>query len=122
VTCPANARFDVYSKVRKPLKEVLVEWMRQQDPSPVKVLHLEGKVVKNAGAAPACAPAQEVENEIPVELQKPKADKALTQSNGADYLMSLKGNQPHALAKAQQLLSGAFSPGSPHDRQRPRTN
>ena len=163
----------------EPLKEVLVEWMRQQDPSPVDVLHLDGKVVKNAGAAPACAPAQEVENEIPVELQKPKADKALTlvnfvtdqqqlvgqvavpqntneeaavaahfptmdlagvcltadaahttkanarqltQSNGADYLMSLKGNQPHALAKAQQLLLGAFSPGSPHDRQRPRTN
>jgi Domain of unknown function (DUF4338)/DDE_Tnp_1-associated len=161
------------------LKEVLVEWMRQEDPSPVEVLHLDGKVVKNAQAAPACAPAQEVENEIPVELQKPKADKALTlvnfitgdqqlveqvavpqntneeaavaahlpkmdlagicvtadaahttkanarqltQGNGADYLMSLKGNQPHALAKAQQLLSGAFPPGSPHARQRTRTN
>jgi hypothetical protein len=161
------------------LKEVLVEWMRQEDPSPVEVLHLDGKVVKNAQAAPACAPAQEVENEIPVELQKPKADKALTlvnfitgdqqlveqvavpqntneeaavaahlpkmdlagicvtadaahttkanarqltQGNGADYLMSLKGNQPHALAKAQQLLSGAFSPCSPHARQRTRTN
>jgi hypothetical protein len=145
----------------------------------VEVLPLDGKVVKNAQAAPACAPAQEVENEIPVELQKPKADKALTlvnfitgdqqlveqvavpqntneeaavaahlpkmdlagicvtadaahttkanarqltQGNGADYLMSLKGNQPHALAKAQQLLSGAFSPCSPHARQRTRTN
>ena len=120
-----------------------------------------------------------MENEIPVELQKPKADKALTlvnfitgdqqlveqvavpqntneeaavaahlpkmdlagicvtadaahttkanarqltQGNGADYLMSLKGNQPHALAKAQQLLSGAFPPCSPHARQRTRTN
>jgi hypothetical protein len=161
------------------LKEVLVEWMRQEDPSPVEVLHLDGKVVKNAQAAPACAPAHEVENEIPVELQKPKADKALTlvnfitgdqqlveqvavpqntneeaavaahlpkmdlagicvtadaahttkanarqltQGNGADYLMSLKGNQPHALAKAQQLLSGAFPPCSPHARQRTRTN
>ena len=161
------------------LKEVLVEWMRQEDPSPVEVLHLDGKVVKNAQAAPACATAHEVENEIPVELQKPKADKALTlvnfitgdqqlveqvavpqntneeaavaahlpkmdlagicvtadaahttkanarqltQGNGADYLMSLKGNQPHALAKAQQLLSGAFPPCSPHARQRPRTN
>jgi hypothetical protein len=161
------------------LKEVLVEWMRQEDPSPVEVLHLDGKVVKNAQAAPACDTAQEVENEIPVELQKPKADKALTlvnfitgdqqlveqvavpqntneeaavaahlpkmdlagicvtadaahttkanarqltQGNGADYLMSLKGNQPHALAKAQQLLSGAFPPCSPHARQRTRTN
>jgi len=163
----------------EPLKAVLVEWMRQQDPSPVAVLHLDGKVIKNAQAAPACAPVQEVENEIPVELQKPKADKALTlvnfitgdqqlveqvavpqntneeaavaahlptmdlagicvtadaahttkanarqltQGNGADYLMNLKGNQPHALAKAQQLLSGAFPPGSPHAGQRPRTN
>jgi len=161
------------------LKEVLVEWMRQEDPSPVEVLHLDGKVVKNAQAAPACATAHEVENEIPVELQKPKADKALTlvnfitgdqqlveqvavpqntneeaavaahlpkmdlagicvtadaahttkanarqltQGNGADYLMSLKGNQPHALAKARQLLSGAFPPCSPHARQRTRTN
>jgi Domain of unknown function (DUF4338)/DDE_Tnp_1-associated len=161
------------------LKEVLVDWMRQEDPSPVEVLHLDGKVVKNAQAAPACATAHEVENEIPVEMQKPKADKALTlvnfitgdqqlveqvavpqntneeaavaahlpkmdlagicvtadaahttkanarqltQGNGADYLMSLKGNQPHALAKARQLLSGAFPPCSPHARQRTRTN
>jgi hypothetical protein len=157
---------------------VLVEWMRQEDPSSAEVLHLHGKVIKNAQAAPACALAQEVENEIPVELQKPKADQSLTlvnfitsdqqlveqvavpqntneeapvaaylpkmdlagtcvtadaahttkanarqltQGNGADYLMSLEGNQPHALAKARELLSGA-SPGSPHDRQKPRTN
>jgi hypothetical protein len=163
----------------EPLKEMLVDWMRQQNPSPVEVLHLDGKVVKNAQAAPAWATVQEVENEIPVELQKPKADKALTlvnfitsdqqlidqvavpqntneeaavaahlpkmdlagicvtadaahttkanarqltQGNGADYLMSLKGNQPHALAKAQQLLSGAFPPCGPHARQGPRTN
>jgi hypothetical protein len=163
----------------EPLKEILVEWMRQQNPSPVAVLHLDGKVVKNAQAAPACATVQEEENEIPVELQKPKADQALTlvnfltdhqqlveqvavpqntneeaavaahlpkmdlaglcvtadaahttkanarqltQGNGADYLLSLKANQPHALAKAQQLLSGAFPPCSPRDRQRPRTN
>lgn len=156
----------------EPLKDVLVEWMRQQDPRPVAVLHLDGKVVKNAGPAPACAQAPEVESEIPLELQKPKADKALTlvnfvtgnqrlmeqvavpqntneeaavaahlpkmdlagvcvtadaahtvkanarqltQGNGADYLMILKGNQPHALAKAQQLLSGAFPPGGPND-------
>ena len=39
----------------------------------------------------------------------------LTQGNGAEYLMILKGKQPHALAKAQQLLSGAFPPGGPND-------
>ena len=39
----------------------------------------------------------------------------LTQGNGADYLMTLKGNQPHTLAKAQQLLSGAFPPGGSND-------
>jgi hypothetical protein len=161
-----------------PLKEVLVAWMGQPDPAAVRVLHLDGKVVKNAQPAPACAKAQEVETEIPVELQKPKADQALTlvnfltshqrlveqvvvprntneaaavaahfaqmdlagvcvttdaahttkanarqltQGNGADYLMVLKGNQPHALAKVRQLLSGAFPPGSSNDRQRPRT-
>lgn len=163
----------------EPLKDVLVQWMGQADPRPVAVLHLDGKVVKNADPAPASAKAQEVESEIPLELQKPKADKALTlvnfvagnqrlmeqvavpqntneeaavaahfpkmdlagvcltmdaahtvkanarqltQGNGADYLMILKGNQPHALAKAQQLLSGAFPPCGPHARQGPRTD
>jgi hypothetical protein len=153
--------------------------MRRQDPDPVEVLHLDGKVVKNAQPAPACIKAQEVENEIPVELQKPKSDKALTlvniitgnqrlveqvavpqntneeaavaahfpnmdlagicitadaahttkanarqltQGNGADFLMSLKGNQPHALAKAQQLLTGSFPPCSSNHQQRPRSN
>jgi hypothetical protein len=162
-----------------PLKDVLVEWMGQQDPAALEVLHLDGKVVKNARPAPACAKADPGENEIPVEQQKPKADKALTlvnfvtdnqrlveqvavpsntneeaavaahfakmdltgvcvtadaahttkanarqltQGNGADYLLVLKGNQPHALAKAQQLLSGSFPPGSPKDRQRPRAS
>jgi hypothetical protein len=152
--------------------------MGQQDPAAVAVLHVDGKVVKNARPAPACAKALEAENEIPVAEQKPKADQALTlvnfitgkqrlveqvavprntneeaavaahfaqmdlagvcvttdaahttkanarqltQGNGADYLMVLKGNQPHALAKARQLLSGAFPPGGPDDRQRPRT-
>ena len=32
----------------EPLKEALVQWMEQQDPQPVAVLHLDGKVVKNA--------------------------------------------------------------------------
>jgi len=161
------------------LKDVLVQWMSQQDLRPVEVLHLDGKVLKNAEPAPACAKAQEVETEIPVELQKPRADKALTlvnfisgeqrlveqvavpqstneeaavaahfpkmdlaglcvgadaahttkanarqltQGNGADYLMSLKGNQPHALAKAQQLLTGCFPPCGSDDRQGPRSH
>jgi hypothetical protein len=161
------------------LKDALAEWMAQQDPRPVAVLHLDGKVLKNAQPAPACAKAQELETEIPVELQKPKADRALTlvnfvtgqqrlveqvavpqntneeaavaahlpkmdlagvcvtadaahttkanarqltQGNGADYLLSLKANQPHALAKAQQLLTGSFPPGGPVNRQGPRSS
>jgi len=180
-TCRPSARLGDYSRACRPShsKEVLAGWMGQEDQSPVVVVHLDVKVVKNAQAAPACAPERELEIEIPLELQKPKADKALTlvnfvtddqqlidqvavprntneeaavaahfptmdlkgvcltadaahttkanarqltQGNGADYLMSLKANQPHALAKAQQLLSGAIPPCSPHDRQRPWTN
>jgi hypothetical protein len=154
----------------EPLKDVLVEWMHLQDPRALEVVHLDGKVVKNAEPAPASAKTQELESEISIELQKPKADKALTlvnfvtsqqrlvdqvavpqntneeaavaahlpkmdlagvcvtadaahttkanarqltQDNGADFLMSLKDNQPHALAKAKQLLSGAFPPCGP---------
>ncbi len=69
------------------LKAVLVRWMQQADPTPAKVIHVDGKVVKNADPAPArsttAAPStQPVEPcEIPVELQKPKADKALTLVN-----------------------------------------
>ena len=70
------------------LKEVVVDWMEQEDPAALKVIHLDGKVVKNAQPAPArpkapCAqPARLPEPcEIPLELQKPKADKALTLVN-----------------------------------------
>lgn len=69
------------------LKTVLVRWMQQEDPTPVKVLHADGKVLKNAGPAPARSdregiPSEPVEPcEIPEELQKPKADKALTLVN-----------------------------------------
>jgi len=69
------------------LKTVLVRWMQQEDPTPVKVLHADGKVLKNAAPAPARSdqqrvPAEPVELcEIPEELQKPKADKALTLVN-----------------------------------------
>ena len=159
----------------EPLQEVLVQWMAAQNPSRTvgpTVVHLDGKVIKNAAPAP-----QPVESEIPAELQKPKADRALTlvnfvtaqqqlidqvavprdtneeaavaahwpamdlagvcvtadaahttkanarqltQHNGADYFLSLKANQPHALAKAQQLLPGAFPPGGSDAGQRPR--
>lgn len=40
----------------------------------------------------------------------------LTQDQGADYLFFLKGNQPHAYAKAQQLLTGNSPPSGPHHR------
>ena len=159
------------------LKEVLVDWMKAEDPTPLQVVHVDGKVVKNAQPAPPRSPAQQAEaaleppSEIPPELQKPKADKALmlvnfqttdqrlvdqlavpsdtneeatvaahlpkmdlagvcltadaahltkancrqlTQGNGADFFLFLKGNQPTALAKAEQLLPGALPP-SGHD-------
>ena len=68
------------------LKEVLVGWMRQQNPAAPTVVHWDGKVVKNAQPAPArssvAPPAGAPEaSEIPLELQKPKADKALTLVN-----------------------------------------
>jgi len=64
------------------LKTALVSWMQQEDPTRPKVLHADGKVLKNAAPAPARPLAQPVEpSEIPVELQKPKADKTLTLVN-----------------------------------------
>lgn len=63
------------------LKDVLVAWMAQEDPEPVKVLHLDGKVVKNADPAPAIEKPSKVEIEIPEAEQKPMADKALTLVN-----------------------------------------
>lgn len=161
------------------LKEVLVAWMAQEDPQPAQIIHLDGKVVKNADPAPALEKPPKVESEIPEAEQKPKADKALTLVNfmtkgqrlidqiavpantneeaavavyfpkmdlagrcvtsdaahttkanarqlslvnGADYLLALKGNQPHAFAKAQQLLSGSIPPSGSDDRQRPRSD
>jgi len=65
------------------LKDVLVGWMQTEDPAALKVVHADGKVVKNAQPAPPRSPAQQAESaaaepgEIPPELQKPKADKAL---------------------------------------------
>lgn len=65
------------------LKNVLVGWMQTEDTTPFKVVHVDGKVVKNAQPAPPRSQAQQVEAasaepcEIPAELQKPKANKAL---------------------------------------------
>ena len=155
------------------LCRVYSEWMETRDLKPLQVLHLDGKVLKNADPAPARlkddpALAQAAAAvDTPPELQKPKAEKALmlvnfqtpgqrlidqiavpqdtneeaavaahlvkmdlvgitviadaahtikancrllTQEKGANYLFFLKGNQPTALAKAQQLLSGDIPP------------
>ena len=155
------------------LRSIFSDWMAHLDPQPVEVLHLDGKVVKNADPAP---PALKKDPSLaqaaaavdtPEELQKPKAEKGLTlvnfqtpgqrlidqiavprdtneeaavaahlpkldltgvtviadaahtvkancrqltQNQGADYIFFLKGNQPNALAKAKQLLSGVFFP------------
>jgi hypothetical protein len=65
------------------LKDVLVDWMAAEHPAPLQVVHVDGKVVKNAQPAPARSRAEQAEaacaepSEIPAELQKPKADKAL---------------------------------------------
>ena len=40
----------------------------------------------------------------------------ITQGQGGDYLFFLKANQPHALAKAQQLLPGNIPPSGSDDR------
>ena len=63
------------------LKEVLTSWMQSEDPAALQVVHADGKVIKNAQPAPPRSPAQQAASaepsEIPPELQKPKADKAL---------------------------------------------
>jgi len=160
------------------LAQTYASWMATLDREPVKVLHLDGKVLRNAKPAPARL-AQDpalgqalAALDTPAELQKPKAEKALTlvnfqtpeqrlidqiavpqdtneeaavaahlpqmdlsgvlvigdaahttkancrhltQAQGADYLFFVKGNQPAALAKAQQLLPGAFPPSGTLD-------
>jgi hypothetical protein len=65
------------------LKSVVVAWQAAADPSVPELLHVDGKAVKNAAPAPLRSAAQQAEaaalepSEVPVELQKPKADKAL---------------------------------------------
>lgn len=69
------------------LKEVLVGWMSDADPMLAAVVHADGKTVKNADPAPPRSPAQQAQaatlepSEIPTELQKLKADKALVLVN-----------------------------------------
>lgn len=152
------------------------DWMAALDPTPLTVLHLDGKVLRNADPAPPrlaqepALAAAAAALDTPLDQQKPKAEKALTlvnfqtpnqrlldqiavpqdtneeaavaahlpamnltgvlviadaahttkancrhltQDQGADYLFFLKGNQPHAHAKAQQLLAGALPPSGP---------
>ena len=155
------------------LRQAYTHWMATLDAEPVQILHLDGKVLRNADPAPARL-AQEpalvqaaAALDTPADQQKPKAEKALTlvnfqtpnqrlldqiavpqdtneeaavaahlpkmdltgilviadaahttkancrhltQEQGADYLFFLIGNQPHAHAKAQQLLAGDFPP------------
>jgi len=65
------------------LKNVVVGWMRQEDPTELEVVHTDGKALKGAQPAPARSAAQQAEAalaepcEVPAQLQKPKADKAL---------------------------------------------
>jgi hypothetical protein len=155
------------------------QWMASLEPGEITLLHLDGKVIKNAKPAPAKLEedpdlAQAAAHvDTPEEQQKPKANKALTlvnfqtpqqrlvdqivvpqdtneeaavaahlpkmdlrgvtligdaahtvkancrgltQEQGADYLFFLKGNQPKALAKAQQLLLGDIPPSGSLDR------
>ncbi|MBX3748282.1 MAG: transposase family protein, partial [Verrucomicrobiae bacterium] len=155
------------------LRQSYTAWMASLNPKPVRVLHLDGKVLRNADPAEERLhvdrelAAAAAELDTPAELQKPKAEKALTlvnfqtpeqrlidqiavprdtneeaavaahlpkmdlagviviadaahttkancrhltQEQGAEYLLCLKGNQPKALAKAQQLLSGNTPP------------
>jgi hypothetical protein len=178
---PGERTFRRLLKATSPeeLRQSFSGWMASLDLEPVTVLHLDGKVLRNAEPAPAAlendgALAQAAAAlDTPAELQKPKAEKALTlvnfqtpqqrlldqiavprdtneeaavaahlpqmdltgitligdaahtvkanchhitQGQGGDYLFFLKGNQPHALAKAQQLLPGNIPPSGSVDR------
>lgn len=161
------------------LRQSFSAWMAHLDSEPVRVLHMDGKVLKNAEAAPAALikdpelVAAAATLDTPIDQQKPKAEKALTlvnfqtpqqrlidqiavprdtneeaavaahlphldltgvtvigdaahtvkancrhitQVQGGDYLFFLKGNQPQAFAKAQQLLSGNIPPSGQVER------
>lgn len=63
------------------LKGILVRWMAGRDDRPLQLIHVDGKVIKNADPAPARELAQTPEIDTAPEEQKPKADKALTVVN-----------------------------------------
>jgi hypothetical protein len=69
------------------LRQVYSDWMAGMDPLPLKVMHLDGKVLRNADPAPArlqedTVLAQAARTvDTPPELQKPKAEQALTLVN-----------------------------------------
>jgi len=69
------------------LRQSFSAWMAHLDPEPVRVVHLDGKVIKNAEAAPAALAhdpdlvAAAATVDTPTDLQKPKAEKALTLVN-----------------------------------------
>lgn len=155
------------------LRAIISEWMAGLDPKAVEVLHMDGKVLKNADPAPprlqedSFLAAAAAALDTPEGEQKPKADQALTlinfqtpgqrlidqiavpedtneeaavaahlpkmdltgvilmgdaahtvkancrhitQEQGGEYVLCLKGNQPKAFAKAKEILSGSFPP------------
>jgi hypothetical protein len=49
------------------LKNVLVGWMRGQDPAALKVVHFDGKVLKNAQPAPVRPPGAASQSAAPTE-------------------------------------------------------
>lgn len=63
------------------LKKILIRWMAQRDERPLEVIHVDGKVIKNAEPAPARDLANAVEIDTPTDEQKPKSDQALTLVN-----------------------------------------
>ena len=69
------------------LRQGFAGWMAMLDPAPVQILHLDGKVLRNADPAPARlsqepALAQAAAAlDTPADQQKPKAEKALTLVN-----------------------------------------
>lgn len=69
------------------LRHAYTDWMATLDPTTPRVLHLDGKVVRNAEPAPPRLPLDPAlaraaaALDTPAELQKPKAEKALTLVN-----------------------------------------
>ena len=101
----------------EPLKEVLASWMKQQDPAPLEIVHLDGKVVKNAAPAPARSPVATAPQtpppepcEIPLALQKPKADETLDKGHGRIETRRLWSQpiEPATLGLAEPLKSSAL--------------